>query len=91
MLQSLWSRAFFVGLLCGGAFMFLTALPGIGLLIAAQFVDTRALKIVEATLTQTLTLFLAPLPGIFVTVLYYDCRAVKEGLDIELWCEALWR
>lgn len=91
LVQSFWSRAFFVVLLCGGAFQFLISLPGIGLLIAEKFVDMRALKIVEATLTQTLMLFLSPLPGIFVTVLYYDCRAVKEGLDIELWCEALWR
>jgi hypothetical protein len=91
LVQSFWTRAFFVVLLCGGAFQFLTALPGIALLIADKFVDMRALKIAEATLTQTLMLFLSPLPGIFVTVLYYDCRAVKEGLDIELWCEALWR
>ena len=90
LVESFWARTFFVCLLCFGLFQFAAAVPSLALMLSKQFLDVFVLRLLEATLSQAAQLFLTPLIGIAGTVLYYDLRVVKEGLDLELACEVMW-
>jgi hypothetical protein len=87
--RSFWARTFFLVFLCGGFVNIIASLPGIGLVIFQNFMDRMVFDIIQSTLSQVATLFVSPLLSILGTVVYYDLRTVKEGLDIELAIESM--
>lgn len=91
LVQSYWWRTFLVVFLCAAFVIVSTVLPGVIMSMVKYFIGDTARMLIEATVSQAAFLLAAPAASIVVTALYYDLRVRKEGLDIELECDSLWR
>jgi hypothetical protein len=88
--QSFWWRTFLAGLLGFCFIMVAATLPSAIIGLFKVFLGDTASYIISVTLNEATLLLTAPLIPILTTVIYYDLRTRKEGLDIESACDSLW-